>query len=203
MKYFKYLIVLFLMFQAYPAHADGTAEPEKIIKTSISTILTVLGNETLSTNQKQERITTIIDGLFNIPLIGKLCLGKKNWSKFNSREKADYTSLFSEFFKTFYADKIEFFDNEFDNEKVLFEPGIKSGNKIKIPTFLVSKGEKTSMLYKMYNSKKGWRIYDIEIAGVSIIKTYRSQFSQILKKGVPEDLLVKIREKKIAEITYN
>ena len=53
------------------------------------------------------------------------------------------------------------------------------------------------MLYKLYVSKSGWRIYDIEIQGVSIIRSYRSQFAEILKNGTFDDLLEKL-EKPIA-----
>jgi len=53
------------------------------------------------------------------------------------------------------------------------------------------------MLYKMSNTKEGWMIYDIEIEGVSLIHTYRSQYNHILKSGEIEDLLTKMREKKI------
>jgi len=48
------------------------------------------------------------------------------------------------------------------------------------------------MLYKLYKSKHNWKIYDIEIEGVSIIITYRSQFSQVLRKGTIDDLLKKL-----------
>jgi phospholipid transport system substrate-binding protein len=51
------------------------------------------------------------------------------------------------------------------------------------------------MLYKLYTSKKGWKLYDIEIEGVSIIQTYRSQFGQILESGTIEDLLSKLEQK--------
>ena len=53
------------------------------------------------------------------------------------------------------------------------------------------------MLYKMAKTKNGWRIYDIEIEGVSLIHTYRSQYNHILENGEIEDLLTKMREMKI------
>lgn len=52
------------------------------------------------------------------------------------------------------------------------------------------------MLYKLYKSKDSWKIYDVEIQGVSIISTYRSQFSHILEKGTIDDLLLKLEKVK-------
>ena len=48
------------------------------------------------------------------------------------------------------------------------------------------------MTYKLYKSKKDWKIYDLEIQGVSIIRSYRSQFSSILESGTVDDLLLKL-----------
>ena len=50
------------------------------------------------------------------------------------------------------------------------------------------------MLYKLYKSKQGWRIYDLEIQGVSLISTYRSQFDEILRNKTVDDLLAKLEK---------
>jgi phospholipid transport system substrate-binding protein len=66
--------------------------------------------------------------------------------------------------------------------------------KIHVPTYLISKKNKISMRYKLYQSESEWKIYDVEIQGVSIIRSYRSQFSEILKNGTIDDLLLKLEK---------
>jgi phospholipid transport system substrate-binding protein len=126
--------------------------------------------------------------------MAKLSLGKKHWSQFNPEQKAEFTSLFIKLFQDFYVDKLDIFNDE----RVVFQPVIVTGKrKVQIPTVLLSKGKKYSMLYKMAKTKNGWRIYDVAIEGVSLIHTYRSQYNHILESGEIEDLLTKMREKKI------
>ena len=48
------------------------------------------------------------------------------------------------------------------------------------------------MLYKLYKSKADWKIYDVEIQGVSIIRSYRSQFDATMQRGGIDDLLRKM-----------
>jgi phospholipid transport system substrate-binding protein len=48
------------------------------------------------------------------------------------------------------------------------------------------------MLYKLYSADNTWKIYDVEIEGVSIIRSYRSQFNEILQKGTFDELLQKM-----------
>ncbi|GIT08339.1 MAG: hypothetical protein CM1200mP30_19690 [Pseudomonadota bacterium] len=46
------------------------------------------------------------------------------------------------------------------------------------------------MIYKLYKTKKkGWMVYDVDVLGVSIVQTYRSQFSGVLKKETMEQLM--------------
>jgi phospholipid transport system substrate-binding protein len=49
--------------------------------------------------------------------------------------------------------------------------------------------------------EQGWKLYDIEVQGVSLVKTYRSQFSEILTKGTIQDLLDKLAESPAQEPT--
>jgi phospholipid transport system substrate-binding protein len=76
----------------------------------------------------------------------------------------------------------------------MYDVAVQVKNKIRILTYLISKDSKISILYKLYKPKNDWKIYDIEIEGVSIIQTYRSQFSQVLQSGTIDDLLVELQE---------
>jgi phospholipid transport system substrate-binding protein len=65
---------------------------------------------------------------------------------------------------------------------------------VEVLTYLVSKDDKKEMTYKLYKTKKkGWMVYDVDVLGVSIVQTYRSQFSGILKKESLEELIERLR----------
>ena len=54
---------------------------------------------------------------------------------------------------------------------------------------LVSANKNITILYKLRKVDKYWKVYDVEIQGVSIILTYRSQFDDTLCGGTVEDLI--------------
>ena len=67
-------------------------------------------------------------------------------------------------------------------------------NRVEVLTYLVTKDDKKEMIYKLYKTKKkGWRVYDVDVLGVSIVQTYRSQFSGVLKKETMEQLMERMR----------
>jgi len=47
--------------------------------------------------------------------------------------------------------------------------------------------------YKFYQSKNGWKIYDAEINGTSVILSNRSEYDAILRNGSIDDLLTKLK----------
>jgi len=63
-----------------------------------------------------------------------------------------------------------------------------------VPVDIVSNDKPIELLYKFYKSGSGWKAYDIEINGVSLIKSYQAQFAEVLKNGTPEDLLANLRK---------
>ena len=82
-----------------------------------------------------------------------------------------------------------------EDEKAYFKPILqKKKNIIYIPMQLTSKEKETAILYKLRKADKYWKIYDVEIQGVSILLTYRSQFDDILRRGTVKDLLSQLEK---------
>ena len=73
---------------------------------------------------------------------------------------------------------------------------------IHIPMMLLSEGKEITILHKLHkvdasskdNAHGRWKVYDVEIEGVSILLTYRSQFDDILRHGTVEDLLSQLEK---------
>jgi len=183
------LLVLLLLSQTVVA--DVESEAAKLLKKSVDKIFTVLSDKELSIDQKKSKVIEITSPVFGFSLMAKLSLGKEHWSQFNAKQRTEFIDLFTDLFENFYIDKLDFFSNE----TVVFQPAtIVKQKKVLIQTALISKGTQYSMLYKMFKTKNGWRIYDFEIEGVSILRSYRSQYHHFLKKGGIEGLLAKMRE---------
>lgn len=51
---------------------------------------------------------------------------------------------------------------------------------------------KKNIIFKFYNNNNDWLIYDIDVLGVSIVQTYRSQFGDILANQDFDTLLQKL-----------
>jgi phospholipid transport system substrate-binding protein len=183
-------IVLILLMLTPAVLADDTLEAQQIVKNKLDAVFAVLNQKDTIPQTKKQEVDAIVTPMFDFELMAKLTLGKKYWPDLSEEKRARYIQLYINRLKTSYLDKLTLYTDE----KVVFEPPVQVEKKVQIPTQLVSKERKTSILYKLYKSDEAWKVYDLEIQGVSIIRSYRSQFNEILQKGTIDDLLKKLEQ---------
>ena len=182
--------VLFTLIFSQAAVADDKKDAEKLLKGKLESVIFILEKKDIDRQAKKKEIVEIVTPMFNFSLMSKLTLGKKHWPGLTKDQKERFIELFTKRLKDSYLDKMMLYTDE----KIKYKASVQIKKKVHIPTILTSKDNKISMLYKLYKSKQGWRIYDIEIQGVSLIRSYRSQFDEILRSKTVDDLLAKLEK---------
>lgn len=172
------------------AIAKNKFTAEDLLKENLAAVFAILKKPDLDQEAKKNKIIEIINSIFDLSLTAKLTLGRKNWSGLTLQQKERFTQLFAKYLGVFYLDYLMLYTDE----KVFYEVPVEVRKKVYIPTVLVSKEKKISILYKLYKSGSHWKIYDLEIQGVSTIRSYRSQFRDLLKSGTFDDLLAKLEQ---------
>ena len=189
---YRTLISLFaVFFAAATLSADEVSEIQAMTKEKVDLVIQTLKDTSLSKKEKKEGILKTIDGLFDFNLMARLSLGKENWKPLTKSKRKEFSKLFVERLKQSYLDKLDLYTDE---EVVVGEAKLTKKNRVEVLTYLITKEDKKEMTYKLYKSKKkGWMVYDVDVLGVSIVQTYRSQFSGILKKESMEQLMERMR----------
>ncbi len=189
MKVFLYTVFsLLLLNQTVLGHEKSAAE--EFIKSNLDAVFTILQKEDLSPQARKSEVVEIVTPMFDFKLMAKLSLGKKYWQGLSDGQKERFTEQFIKRLRQSYLNKL----TAYTDEKIIYESPVAVKKKVHVPTLLISKGKKISMLYKLYSSNNTWNIYDVEIQGVSIIRSYRSQFNEILQNGTFDDLLQKMQK---------
>lgn len=183
------ILCLLLLFFASPSLADAPDEVRDLLTVKIDAVLALIQDQAIEKTQRDQQIIDIIGPAFDYQTMAKLSLGKKYWPTLNKEQQVEFSALFSKRLQDSYLEKLDLYSDE----KILYgEPQVK-GKKVYMPSSLISKDSNIDMLYKFYRSKDGWKIYDVEIGGVSVIQTYRSQFDGVLSEGTIDDLFEKLR----------
>lgn len=143
----------------------------------------------LKTGQRQA-LRKAIDDVFDFTEISKRALAR-NWRILTLEERRKFRDLFAELLGNTYLSKIQ---DSYSGEQVV----ITGVNRVTDEMAVVSTGirlEKGQMLpidYSVYMSGGAWKIYDVNVEGVSLVKNYRSQFNDIMMRGNAQDLIKKL-----------
>jgi len=189
-------LVLLVAFQVVnsdnkdPNDPNDPNDPEELLHNKWDAIVSILQNKDIDQKDKEKQISKIVTPIFDFPLMAKLALGKRHWPKFTPPQREKFTRLFTERLKKSYREKITLYKDEV----VLFKPKVQKKKTTYIPMELRYEDKKVAILYKLRKVAKRWKIYDVEIQGVSILLTYRSQFDEILRHGTVEDLLSRLQK---------
>lgn len=184
----KILVSLMLFFGI----SSADLQKEQIIpimKDKIRQTIEILSSDKIDIDSKKNKIFQIFDPIFDYALISKLALGSKTYDALSENDKKRYTKAFENMLKNTYAAKLSSYNNEsivIDSSK---EPKAK---RFELYSHIESKSGRFDLVYKFHDSGLGWLIYDIDIAGVSIVQTYRNQFADILRTSTFDDLINKI-----------
>jgi phospholipid transport system substrate-binding protein len=182
-------VFIVMPFQAYAASATETVE------TGVNKVLKTLGDPAFKAKPKDVKITeigNIIGEVFDFTELSKRTLGRE-WKKMNAGQQKEFVELFRQLLQGVYADRLLAYTDQkivFDTEKEL-----KKGRAEVQSNIVLSDGRKIPIFYRVSNKSGQWKVYDLIIEGVSLVKNYRTQFREIIAKDSPEKLIEILRDK--------
>lgn len=188
----KKLLAIVLLFLV-PLMADELQSLQNDLRKRIDTITMYLTDKALSKADKNQNILSTVDSVLDFTLMSQLSLDKTVRAKLTPEELKEFNTLFEKEIKDSFLTKLE----NYSNEKIELKNSVKTQpNRISVFSVIKGKKEDMEVVFKYYLVSEGlWKIYDLEIAGVSLIQSYRTQFSEIVTKDGVTKLLEKLRQK--------
>lgn len=192
MRHIKsFLFAIFAVFLMVPMlHAGDEEDINLMVKEKVSVIFELLGQKDLDKDERNLKIVEELNEIMYFTAAGALSLGK-HWKKISKKQKKEFLKIFKKYINNYIVEKIDLYTNQ----KIdIGEAKIVKKGRAKLNIGILSGGEALQVTFKLRkNKKKAWRVWDVDIEGVSLITTFRSQFSGVLKKNSFDVLLEKLR----------
>jgi phospholipid transport system substrate-binding protein len=187
-RYFIGLSFSIGLLAALPVHADG---PLDTVRKEIQKVLDVLGNSSLDTEVKKEKLRNFYGQMFDEVELSRRTLGA-NWQKLNPAQQQEFVRLFRDILEKAYIDKLL----AYAGEKIVFgRETTLSSNQAQVQTKVITSSREIAIDYRVILKDGTWKVYDVVVENVSLVQNYRSQFRSILAKNTPEQLLEILRKK--------
>ena len=171
------------------------ATPLETIQTQVDKVLDVLRDPALKAETakeaKEKKIWAIAENIFDFTELSKRTMGRE-WKKLNAGQQKEFTDLFSKILGNVYLDRIM----AYTNEKVVYDKkSTISEDRAEVKSRVITSSAEVPINYRMINMNGNWKVYDVVIEGVSLVKNYRTQFREILMDQSADDLLQILRKK--------
>lgn len=143
----------------------------------------------------QKKIDALFDEMFDCAAISEASLGSE-WAARSDAEKAQFSDLLKQLVRKSYEAKLK----KLGNYDVQYVGEARGGAAVMVKTEAKSKtdprAEPIENRFKMVQKGEGkWKVQDLQTEGVSLVSSYRSQFTKIIKKNGFPALIQKMKDK--------
>ena len=192
-------LTLCLSLPAFAPAADaaGPSPARKALEVSITRVLDCIKNPDYVNpatraplrRQIEDEVLHIFDfGEFSSRTVGP------RWKEFTPDQKKRFSDAFADLLLTTYLNKVD----GYNGEQVVYtgELANAAGNRVEARTEITMKdGTRVPVAYRMMTKDSSWRVYDIIVENLSLVKNYRTQFQDILTSASPDELIARVKAK--------
>ena len=189
------LIGIFWILIAIPALADGD-QPIEALQRGFEAGFRVLKDPEFSDADRkeaqQQKLRIILEQLFDFRVFSKKVLAS-NWKNFTPPQREEFVRVFTEFLGKFYMGKLQ---EKYKDERLIYAgQEMISATRALVNIKVVWKGQKIPVDLRMIKRKGSWKVYDIQVLGISAVRNYRAQFQSILRKETPGQVIERLKQK--------
>ena len=172
--------------------ADDIHPAQTVINKAIGKVTTAL-NQQQDINQIRTLINDTIVPYFDFTKMSQLTLGNE-WEKLDDASRELFVTNYQQLLISTYATALTKFDNQ--SIDILNAKTGKNPNIAAVPTRINLTNDKPMIItYMMMNGAHGWKVVDMSISGISIVKNYRATYASEIRNGGFDELMRKLIKK--------
>jgi phospholipid transport system substrate-binding protein len=181
---------------AFPAAATEVS-PDTLVDNTAQEVLSIVRQDKELRAGNMAKILDLVEAKvlphFNFMRMTRLAMGK-NWNKATPQQQEELVKEFRTLLVRTYSNAL----STYSDYKIKVEPlRSKAGDtdttvKTKV---MQDSGQPVDIDYSMEKTGDGWKVYDVTVAGVSLVTNYRSTFNSQVREGGVEKLLKTLGDK--------
>src|SRR5687768_3782302 len=196
-KYFGISGLLAAWLLVSPAIAAETS-PDTLVENTAQEVLTIVRQDKELQAGNTGKILDLVEAKvlphFNFMRMTRLAMGK-NWRNATPEQQEELVKEFRTLLVRTYSNAL----STYSDYKITVEPlKSKAGDTdttVKTKVIQDNGQQPVDIDYSMEKTSDGWKVYDVTVAGVSLVTNYRSTFNSQVREGGVEKLIKTLAEK--------
>lgn len=171
--------------------------PDTLVEETAQEVLKIIKRDKDALSGNKEKILSLVKSKilphFNFTRMTRLAMGK-NWSKASLQQQQELEEAFRTLLvRTYYKALAVYSDHTIKVSPVKNMAG-KTDTTVKTQV-IPSNGQAISINYSMGKTNNAWKVYDITVAGISLVINYRGTFNSKIRSGGVKGLLKALNKK--------
>jgi len=196
MKYFLSLLFgLFMLCSTVFANQEAT--PDALIKKVTDDVLTIVRQDKDIRGGNTQKAIDLVEAKvlphFNFQRMTALAMGR-DWRKASDVQKQRLTEEFKTLLVRTYSNAL----TSYRDQTIRYKPTrMQNGETdVEVRTEVVQPGSKPIQIdYSVEKQVGGWKVYDVIVAGVSLVTNYRDTFNQEVRANGVDGLIKMLADK--------
>lgn len=191
----KFLAFVFASFVATSILAQEA--PDVLIRDVTEDVLEIIRKDKDIQSGNAQKAIELVDKKvlphFNFQHMAALAVGK-DWRKASPQQQQLLTAEFKTLLVRTYSNAL----TSYKNQKIVYKPFKMSASEtdVLVRTEVLQPGSKAVQLdYSLEKLESGWKVYDVVVAGISLVTNYRDQFAQEIRNTGVDGLIATVAAK--------
>ena len=191
----KLIAVFFSVLLAVPALAQEA--PDVLVKRVTEEVLEIVRKDREIQDGSTQKAIDLVDQKvlpnFDFRHMTALAVGK-DWKKASPGQQQQLTAEFKTLLVRTYSNAL----TSYKNQKIVYKPFRMNPDdgEVLVRTEVIQPGSKPVQIdYNLKKSDASWKVYDVVVAGISLVTNYRDQFAQEVRSGGIDGLIAAIAAK--------
>jgi phospholipid transport system substrate-binding protein len=179
------------------ASVHAQEAPDALVQQVTEEVLEIVRKDKDIQGGSTQKVIDLVDKKvlphFNFPHMTALAMGK-DWKKATPPQQQALTHEFKTLLVRTYANAL----TGYKNQKIVYKPFKMNAGEtdVLVRTEVLQPGSKPVQLdYSLEKLDGGWKVYDVVVAGISLVTNYRDQFGQEVRNGGVDGLIASISAK--------
>ena len=191
----KLISVVFAVLLASPVLAQEA--PDVLVRRVTEEVLEIVRKDRDIQNGSTQKAVELVDQKvlphFDFRHMTALAVGK-DWKKASPGQQEQMTAEFRTLLERTYSNAL----TSYKNQKIVYKPSKMNpgDSEVLVRTEVIQPGSKPVQIdYNLEKSDAGWKVFDVVVAGISLVTNYRDQFAQEVRSGGIDGLIAAIAAK--------
>lgn len=191
------LPLVFALFAATGSVFAQEVGPDALVKKVTDEVLTVVRQDKEIQNGSTKKAIALVEAKvlphFNFQHMTALAMGR-DWNKATPEQKKRLTEEFKTLLVRTYSNSL----TAYKNQTVVYKPAKPHDGEtdVIIKTEMLQPGNKPVQLdYALEKLAEGWKVYDVIVAGISLVTNYRDTFGQEVRANGIDGLILMLSNK--------